>query len=67
MAAKIRALLGFRFTPIQTLTTESETSKREEGKRIGATGWLVKPFAGTELVKVIKQALPERKIMEFES
>jgi two-component system chemotaxis response regulator CheY len=55
---KVRALPGFRFTPILTLTTESETTKRAEGKRLGATGWLVKPLAGNDLVKVIKQLLP---------
>jgi len=32
-------LPGFRFIPILTLTTESEASKRDEGKRLGATGW----------------------------
>jgi two-component system chemotaxis response regulator CheY len=53
-----RALPGFRFTPILTLTTESESSKRDEGKKLGATGWLVKPIAGPDLVKVIKQLLP---------
>jgi two-component system chemotaxis response regulator CheY len=58
LIGKIRALPGFRFIPILTLTTESETSKREEGKRVGATGWLVKPIAGADLVKVIKQVLP---------
>jgi two-component system chemotaxis response regulator CheY len=51
-------MAGFRFTPILTLTTESETSKRAEGKRLGATGWLVKPLAGHDLIKVIKQVLP---------
>jgi two-component system chemotaxis response regulator CheY len=55
---KIRAIAGFRFTPILTLTTESETAKRDEGKRLGATGWLVKPVSGADLVKVIKQVLP---------
>ena len=58
MIKKVRALPGFRFNPILTLTTESETAKREEGKRLGATGWLVKPVAGNDLVKVIKQVLP---------
>ena len=53
-----RALPGFRFTPILTLTTESEAAKRDEGKKLGATGWLVKPIAGPDLVKVIKQLLP---------
>lgn len=47
-----------RFTPILALTTESQQSKREEAKKGGATGWLVKPVGGTELVQVIRQILP---------
>jgi two-component system chemotaxis response regulator CheY len=58
MIQKVRALSGFRFTPILTLTTESEAAKRAEGKRLGATGWLVKPILGNDLLKVIKQVLP---------
>ncbi|MBK5966347.1 two-component system sensor histidine kinase/response regulator [Thiocystis minor] len=54
----VRALLGFRFTPILTLTTESQAEKRDEGKKLGATGWLVKPVPGPDLIKVIKQVLP---------
>ena len=58
MIKNVRALPAFRFIPILTLTTESEAAKREEGKRLGATGWLVKPVAGNDLVRVIKQVLP---------
>jgi two-component system, chemotaxis family, chemotaxis protein CheY len=47
-----------RFTPILALTTESQQAKRDEAKKNGATGWLVKPVGGAELVKVIKQVLP---------
>ncbi|WP_165678121.1 response regulator [Metapseudomonas otitidis] len=47
-----------RFTPILTLTTESDASKRDEAKRLGATGWLVKPVAGADLLKVVKQVVP---------
>lgn len=54
----VRALPGFRFTPILTLTTESQAAKRDEAKKLGATGWLVKPVSGPDLVKVIKQVLP---------
>jgi two-component system chemotaxis response regulator CheY len=54
----VRALPGFRFTPILTLTTESQAEKRDEGKKLGATGWLVKPVGGADLLKVIKQVLP---------
>jgi two-component system chemotaxis response regulator CheY len=58
LIGKVRALPGFRFVPILTLTTESEASKRDEGKRLGATGWIVKPVAGDDLVRVIKKVLP---------
>ena len=54
----IRALADFRFIPVLTLTTESDATKREEAKRSGATGWLVKPIDGNDLIKVIKRVLP---------
>ncbi|WP_290874538.1 response regulator [Aquabacterium sp.] len=47
-----------RFTPILALTTESQQGKRDEAKKLGATGWLVKPVTGTDLVKVVKQVVP---------
>jgi two-component system, chemotaxis family, chemotaxis protein CheY len=47
-----------RFTPILTLTTESQQAKRDEAKKLGASGWLVKPIGSADLVKVIKQVLP---------
>lgn len=47
-----------RFTPILALTTESQATKRDEAKKNGATGWLVKPVAGPDLLAVIRQVLP---------
>jgi two-component system chemotaxis response regulator CheY len=58
MIGKVRAMPSCRFFPILTLTTESESAKRDEGRRLGATGWLVKPVSGADLLKVIKQVLP---------
>ena len=54
----VRALPGFRFTPILTLTTESQQDMRTEGKKLGATGWLVKPVGGADLLKIVRQVLP---------
>lgn len=54
----LRTLPGFRFTPVLVLTTESAQGKRDEAKKNGATGWLVKPVSGPDLIKVIKQVLP---------
>jgi two-component system, chemotaxis family, chemotaxis protein CheY len=53
-----RTLPGFRFIPILVLTTESQQVKRDEAKKLGATGWLVKPVGGADLLKIIKQVLP---------
>jgi two-component system chemotaxis response regulator CheY len=58
LIAKIRAIPGMKFIPILTLTTESDNAKRDEGKRAGATGWLVKPVSGDDLIRVIKKVLP---------
>ena len=46
-----------RFTPILAVTTESQRDKRDEAKRHGATGWLVKPVGGSDLLKVVNQVL----------
>lgn len=54
----VRSLPAFRFTPILALTTESQASIREQGRQLGATGWLVKPVAGQALVGVVRQVLP---------
>ncbi len=56
----IRAVRGkpeYKFIPIVMLTTESQTSKKQEGKAAGATGWIVKPFRPEQLVAVVKKVL----------
>lgn len=41
-----RTLPAFRFTPILVMTTESQLTMRDEAKKLGATGWVVKPVGG---------------------
>jgi len=47
-----------RFTPILMLTTETGMAKREEAKKAGATGWLVKPVRPRRLVDILKRVMP---------
>jgi two-component system chemotaxis response regulator CheY len=57
----IRALRGrtaTRFTPVLMLTTESQATKKAEGKSAGATGWIVKPFHPDRLLEIIRKVLP---------
>ena len=46
---------AFRFIPVLILTTESQESKKIEGKNAGAAGWLVKPFNNDQLVGVVRK------------
>lgn len=54
----VRAMAGLKFVPILTLTTEGDAGKRSEGKLAGATGWLVKPISGNDLIAVLRKVLP---------
>lgn len=52
-----RMLPACKFIPIIMLTTESQDSKKQEGKSAGATGWIVKPFKPEQLMAVIRKVL----------
>jgi two-component system chemotaxis response regulator CheY len=54
---ELRKLPNFKFTPILMLTTESQDSKKQEGKSAGATGWLVKPFNPEQLLQVVAKVV----------
>ncbi len=47
-----------RFMPIIMLTTESQETKRQEGKSAGASAWIVKPFKPEQLLGVVRMVLP---------
>ncbi|MBF0383570.1 MAG: response regulator [Magnetococcales bacterium] len=54
---ELRKLPQYKFTPIIMLTTESQGSRKMEGKQAGATGWIVKPFKPPQLLGTIKKVL----------
>ena len=54
---ELRSLPGYRLTPLLLLTTESSQEKKLEGKRAGATGWIVKPFNPTQLLATLTKLL----------
>lgn len=55
MIAAIRKLPAYAYTPILMLTTESEPAKKDEGRKAGATGWIVKPFNSDQLVAAVQK------------
>jgi two-component system chemotaxis response regulator CheY len=54
---ELRALPGYRFTPLLMLTTESGVDKKQQGKAAGATGWIVKPFNPDQLLKTVSKVI----------
>jgi len=57
LIAALRKLKGYRFTPILTVTTESDREQKLRGKAAGATGWIVKPFEPHQLLAVLNKVL----------
>ncbi len=52
---KLRSMPDYKFAPIVMLTTESQESKKQEGKLAGASGWIVKPFSPEQLLDVVRK------------
>ena len=44
-----------RFTPVIMLTTESQESKKAEGRAAGARAWITKPFQPSTLVDAVNK------------
>jgi len=54
---RLRANPAHKGVPILMLTTESQESRKQEGKAAGATGWIVKPFTPQQLLAVVKRVI----------
>lgn len=54
----VRALPTHRFLPIVMLTTESSDARKQAGRAAGASGWIVKPFRGEQLLAVAGRFCP---------
>lgn len=46
-----------KFIPVIMLTTESEQSKKEEGRAAGAKAWVVKPFQPPQLLAAVSKLI----------
>ncbi|MDH4226788.1 MAG: response regulator [Deltaproteobacteria bacterium] len=55
---EVRKNAKYTYTPIIVLTTEVQAEKKEEGKKAGATGWVVKPFKPDQLIATVKKVCP---------
>jgi len=50
-----KKMQSYKFMPILMLTTESQESKKEEGRAAGAKAWMLKPFTPAQLVNAVSK------------
>ncbi|ESE41062.1 response regulator [Shewanella decolorationis] len=53
----LRGMPAFMRTPIIMLTTEAGDDMKAQGKAVGATGWMVKPFDPQKLLAITAKVL----------
>ena len=54
---ELRSLPATKRTPVLMLTTETKDELKVQGKALGLTGWIVKPFNPTQLKSAITRVL----------
>lgn len=57
LVGSLRRLEDFKTIPILMLTTEGDAFKKDKAKRLGANGWLQKPFEAPRLLGAINKML----------
>ena len=57
LVSKLRRLDSYADVPIIMLTTESADFKKDKAKKMGANGWLQKPFDPPRLIKAVRSML----------
>ena len=51
----LKGTASHKFTPVIMLTTESQESKKQEGKLAGARAWVVKPFKPEQMLEAVSK------------
>ena len=58
LVREARTRAAYAATPILVLSTDGSESRKEEGRRAGATGWILKPFDPLLLQEAVRQVVP---------
>lgn len=57
LTRELRQLKAYSHTPILVLSTEFSPEKKQKGREVGATGWIIKPFNGDKLIAAIEKLI----------
>ena len=56
----LKSIENMKRTPILALTTENSVEMKEQGKSLGLSGWISKPFSNEKIIMAIKRVLQIR-------
>ena len=48
-----KALPSYKYMPVLMLTTDSDESKKAQGREAGAKAWMLKPFSSAQLLSAV--------------
>jgi two-component system, chemotaxis family, chemotaxis protein CheY len=54
---ELRKLPGYRQVPVFVLTSDASQARFQEGRQVGASGWLLKPVSVDALDRAVRDAL----------
>ncbi|HRQ58062.1 MAG TPA: response regulator [Azoarcus taiwanensis] len=54
---EMKAMAGYKFTPVIMLTTEAGEAKKQEGQMAGARAWVVKPFQPPQMLNAVSKLI----------
>lgn len=57
LVKKIRETIRYKFVPVIVLTSADKPDNKRASRRVGATGWIDKPFKPESLLRVVKKTL----------
>ncbi len=56
--SEIRKERKWKFVPVIMLTAESDLYRIKAAQKIGANGWIVKPFNDVDIISMVKKFIP---------
>ncbi|MFT7558982.1 MAG: two-component system chemotaxis response regulator CheY [Flavobacteriales bacterium] len=57
LITRLRKLSMYNGVPILVVSTESNRSKKDEGRKVGANGWIIKPVDKETLMPAVRKML----------
>ena len=59
LVRRVRSVPKYRLIPIIVLTTESDPSLKQKIRKLGANGWITKPFKPKQLLSITDKFLTQ--------